>query len=104
MLAFSLIFILICDKDHIYGLTLWFQFLIVDNKKLLDSSWRGQSVATDCMKGKFATLVFALFLENFYNFPCNRCVPVQRSKIKYKEEILDPVLKLDSRLYSFCFF
>ena len=63
MLAFSLIFILICDKGHIYGLTnLWFQFLIVDNKKLLDSSWQGQSVATDCMKGKFVTLVFALFL------------------------------------------
>ena len=63
MLAFSLIFILICDKGHVYGLTnLWFQFPIVANKKLLDSSWRGQGVTTDCTKGKFVTLVFALFL------------------------------------------
>ena len=65
MLVFSF-FILIRDKGHVHGLTkLWFQFLLVDTKKLLDSSWRGQkTVTTDCMEGKFGTLVcYSLFIE-----------------------------------------
>lgn len=44
------------------------------------------------------SLLFLLsFYRIYYNFPCNRCVPFQRGKIIWKEEILGPVLKLDSR-------
>ncbi|KAK9992847.1 hypothetical protein SO802_022550 [Lithocarpus litseifolius] len=35
----------------------------------------------------------------YHNFPCNRCVPFQRGKTKCEEEIFDPVLKLDSRVF-----